>query len=458
LISTESLVGVVQRSLEDLVGPGAGILLAVSGGSDSVGMMHLVRRIAPEMGLELAVAFIDHGLRDGIDAEWELVSSQAGGLGLVAERITVDAQEALQAREGGSIQQWAREARYRELLAAAERSGLAQLATAHTLDDQAETVLLRLLRGTGIDGLGGIPPQRELSPKVRVVRPLLGLRRLDIRAFLEREGVAWVEDPTNEDPRFQRVRVRREILPSLEALQPGTVPRIAALADEARGAARFLDRYLDDEKNFDKLRLGGGLKVSHKTFSDLPRSAWSRIVRSVLRRVRGDLLRIERSHLNPIEELIGSGGSGGPLPLPGDVEAHVYRGTLFVFPGPLPLRPTGSGQPVPAGHGVWNARFAALGAIAEIRGAGLELVEDLEIRARRPGDRLAGSERKLKDLFVERRVPRPYRDFVPVLAAGDRIVACPSLLRCRREGVEVRWLLDDDAPFLDFDFPQTIRS
>jgi tRNA(Ile)-lysidine synthetase-like protein len=164
---------------------------------------------------------------------------------------------------------------------------------------------------------------------------------------------------------------------------------------------------------------------------------------------------VERSHLNQIEQLISRAGSGGPLPLPGDVAVHVYRGALFAFPGPLPERPTGSGQPVAAGHGLWNARFAALGAIAEIRCTRRDLVEDLEVRARRPGDRLEGSERKLKELLSERRVPRPYRDFVPVLAAGDRIVASPSLLRCRREGIDVRWVLDDEAPFLDFDFPQT---
>lgn len=187
-------------------------------------------------------------------------------------------------------------------------------------------------------------------------------------------------------------------------------------------------------------------------------SAWTRLMRLVLRRVRGDLRRVERAHLSPIEDLVRSEGSGGPLPLPGEAEVHVYRGALYAFSGPLPGRPSGSGQPAAAGPGLWNARFAALGAIAEIRAGGPDAVEDLEVRARRPGDRLSGSERKLKELFSERRVPRPYRDFVPVLAAGDRIVACPGLLRCRREGVEVSWLLDDGAPSLDLDFPKTGRS
>lgn len=336
--------------------------------------------------------------------------------------------------------------------------GLACVATGHTLDDQAETVVLRLIRGTGIDGLGGIPPSRELGEGIAVVRPLLGLARADIRGFLGHRDIPWADDPSNDDPRFLRVRVRHELLPALEGLQPGVSQRLAALAAEASGASRFLERYLSDEKLYENLRLADGVKVEHQVFQALPMSAWTRLMRLVLRRVRGDLRRVERAHLSPIEDLVRSEGSGGPLPLPGEAEVHVYRGALYAFSGPLPGRPSGSGQPAAAGPGLWNARFAALGAIAEIRAGGPDAVEDLEVRARRPGDRLSGSERKLKELFSERRVPRPYRDFVPVLAAGDRIVACPGLLRCRREGVEVSWLLDDGAPSLDLDFPKTGRS
>jgi tRNA(Ile)-lysidine synthetase-like protein len=227
------------------------------------------------------------------------------------------------------------------------------------------------------------------------------------------------------------------------------------LADEAAGVSRFLDDLLSSEKFCENLRLAKGVKVDSQVFERTPRSIWPRLIRLALRRARGDLRRVERAHLNPVEELIRAGGTGGPLPIPGAAEVHVDRGTLLVFPSQPPDRPTGSGQPAVAGSGVWNVRFAALGAIAEIRTSGPELVEDLEVRARRKGDRVYGSRSKFKELLIEHRVPRPYRNFVPVLASGDRIVACPGLLRCRREGVEVSWLLDEEAPYLDIDFPRS---
>jgi tRNA(Ile)-lysidine synthase len=420
----EPLVETAAAALADLAGAGSGLLLAVSGGSDSLGLMLLAQRAAPALGLELAVGFVDHGLRAGTAAEWEVVERAARRLGLRAERAVVPADEAAQGRATASVQQWAREVRYRELTELARRRGLPAVATGHTLDDQAETLLLRLVRGTGVDGLGGMEPTRDLADDVRLIRPLLGLTRDQIRAFLLGQGASWIDDPSN------------------------------ALAAEARGISSFFDSYFESGKVFENLRLARGYKVKHEVFRSLPRSTWTRLVRHVLRRARGDLRRLERTHVAPIEELIASEGAGGPLPLPGDAEVYVHRGSLFVFPGSLPGRPTGSGQATVSGPGRWTARFAALGAIAEIRAPSPELVEDLEVRARRPGDRVLGSERKLKELLSEHRVPGPYRDQIPVLASGDRIVACPALLRSRREGVEVSWLLDDSAPFLDIDFPR----
>jgi tRNA(Ile)-lysidine synthase len=453
-LKARPLVDRVAERLADLIEPGAGVLVAVSGGADSIALLHLMHRAAAERHLELAVGFVDHGLREETAGEWEAVRLQSADLGLRAERLVIPDEEVERSRNSASIQQWARDARYRELTELARRQGLRYVATGHTRDDQAETVLLRLVRGTGIDGLGGMPVKRELSPGFELVRPLLGISRAEIRDWLEREEIQWVEDPSNEEPRFMRVRVRKEVLPLLDSLQPGVVERLSALAGEARGVSAFLGRYLSEEKLYKNLRLNDGVKVDCQVFEQVPDSLWTRLARAALERSRGDLRRIERAHLEPIIRLIAERGSGGPLPVPGDCEVHVDRGTLFVFPRPLPGRPTGSGQPAAAGAGVWNARFAALGAIAEIRAAGPELIGELEVRARLPGDRILHSERKLKELLGDRRVPRPYRDFVPVLAAGGRVVACPALLPCRQEGVEVSWLLDDQSPFLDIDFPK----
>jgi tRNA(Ile)-lysidine synthase len=409
-----------------------------------------------DAGGALTVGFVDHGLRD-VSAEWALVAETTGALDISAVRLAIPAEEATAARAEGSVQAWARDARYRVLAALATELGAELVATAHTRDDQAETFLLRLLRGAGLDGLGGIPPRRPLRGGVTVVRPMLAVGREQIRTALLAIGARWVEDPGNADPRFARTRVRHELIPLLERLQPGAAERIAAATAELREAAGYLSGAVEGEGTIVPLRLAGGVRADVKVFAALPRALWGRLIRHALRAVRGDLRSIDRSHYDLLLGLLADKKSTSRIPLPGGAVAYVYRGSLLAFPRPLPPRPTGSGQPVAAGPRLWRARFAALGAVAEIEitpgATSAPHVADLELRARRPGDRLLGSSKKLKEILLEGGVPRPYRDFVPVLALGDDIVSCPGHLPSCADGLVVRWLLDDGAPFLDLDFP-----
>jgi len=458
-------LGPAFAALRTLI-PGSGrpVVLAVSGGSDSMGLMHVAAAWgAQDAGGEgaLTVGFVDHGLRD-VEAEWELVAKAAQALGLETTRLPLPRDEAAAAREGGSVQAWAREARYRALSTLAIEKGAAAIATGHTRDDQAETFLMRLLRGAGLDGLGGIPPRRELRDGVAIVRPLLVLGRDEIRAALGALEIPWAEDPSNADARYMRTRIRRELLPLMEQLQPRAAARIAATAAELRGAAAYLSSTVEGEGTLVPLRLAGGVRADAKVFASLPRALWGRFIRHALRAVRGDLQRVDRGHYDLILQLLADRKSTSRIPLPGGAVAYVYRGSLLAFPRSLPQRPTGAGQPVAAGAHLWRARFAALGAVAEIEAAptapGAIRIADLELRARRPGDRIMGSSTKLKQLLLEGGVPRPYRDFVPVLAFGEEIVSCPGHLPSRIEGFTVRWLLDDAAPFLDLDFPLRDRG
>lgn len=438
---------IIHRRLAELAPAQTGVLLAVSGGSDSMGLMHLAAGAGEGAGLRLVVGFVDHGLRSGIDEEWDLVRRSAGELGIEARRLTAVPPGEEGARD--SLQQWAREARYGLLLGLARSLGFGALATAHTRDDQAETVLLRLLRGAGIDGLAAIPPRREVDG-IAVIRPLLDLDRARIRRWLEDRGVPWVEDPSNEDPRFERVRVRQELLPLLQGWHPGLVERLAVLAAECRETGEFFDGICEAGGSLRRLRLGGGAAAD---LSEMPAALRPRLVRALLRRVRGDLRGIDRVHVEGLVELAVRGASTAEIPLPGGAVAHVHDGTIFSFSAPLAPRPSGSGQPVASGPGAWKVRFSALGALAEIEAESGADVARLELRARRPGDRLFGSERRLKQILVEARVPRPYRNFVPVLAGPEGVVACPGILPCRQPGLAIRWMLDDNAPFLDVDFP-----
>ena len=442
-----------QKRLKELLPPGAGLLLAVSGGSDSMGLFHLAASLRNTMGLGIVVGFVDHGLRKGVDEEFALVADLAERLGVPVVKRAISKADAVKAAESGSIQSWARERRYALLLDIARENALTAIATGHTLDDQAETVMLRILRGCGIDGLQGILPCRPLSDDVLLIRPMLDLKRGEIRAYLAENGIPFADDPSNDNDRFSRVRVRKTLLPLMEAFQPGAARRVAAVADDAAQAVSFIEsNYLTSKNAFKPLRLGGGLKVPYHVFERLPRGMWGRVIRKALREVKGDLLRYERCHIAPIEPHIAKRSSTGALPLPGDTEAYVSRGDLLVFPAPRPASPTGAGLPIAIGSGRWNLKFAGLGALAEVTAPEFSYVEGIEMRTRRPGDRIFGSSKRFKEVLIRSRVPRPYRDFVPVLALNDEIISCPGFLPSRKVELEVSWFFDDHAPFLDIDF------
>jgi tRNA(Ile)-lysidine synthase len=214
----------------------AAIVLAVSGGPDSTAMLHGSAALAPERGWRLTVAHLDHGLRDTSASEAAGVASTAAGLGLPVEVRRVEV-AALATAEHRSQEDAGRQARYRFLEQVAAGLGPeALVATAHTADDAAETVLLRLARGTGLRGLRGIPVRRG-----RIVRPLLHARRAPLRAALDEAGIAYLSDPSNEDLAHARNRVRAELLPALERLNPAVVEALTRFGRLAADDDDLLD-------------------------------------------------------------------------------------------------------------------------------------------------------------------------------------------------------------------------
>lgn len=212
------------------------IALAVSGGSDSIALMHLGqdwtgRRAAAGLAApDLIVLTVDHGLRVGATADAAFVLGEATALGLPAEVLTIQ-----QPAPTTGIQAWAREARYGALIAAARRHGCTAVATGHTRDDQAETVLMRLARGSGVDGLAAMAKVSHRDG-VAILRPLLGMARADLRGWLMAHGHPWREDPSNADPRFERVRLRQT---GRQILGDQALARVAARAARARDALEW---------------------------------------------------------------------------------------------------------------------------------------------------------------------------------------------------------------------------
>ncbi|MEO0429368.1 MAG: tRNA lysidine(34) synthetase TilS [Pseudomonadota bacterium] len=229
--------GTLERAIAtlDRLAPGGTLGLAVSGGSDSLALLHLAARWAAARGRAVAVATIDHGLRGAAAAEAAAVTRQARRLGLPHQVLAGDS------RGRGNLQGRAREARYAALAGWAASAGLGAVATAHTEDDQAETVLMRLARGAGVDGLAGISETRHRAgpPPLKVIRPLLGQSRAALRVWLAGQGIGWIEDPTNADPAFDRTRART----ALAALAPLGIsaPALAATAGRMRASLGVLD-------------------------------------------------------------------------------------------------------------------------------------------------------------------------------------------------------------------------
>jgi tRNA(Ile)-lysidine synthase len=229
----------VSRDEADLLFTGLeqarGIVLAVSGGPDSACLMHLVAAWR-ETGRRppVTVATVDHGLRAGSAREARRVGAWAKAAGLPHRVLTWSGE-----KPTSRIQETAREMRYRLLGELAQKLGASHVVTGHTLDDQAETVLMRLMHGTGIGGLGGMWPEIQRDG-VTVARPLLGLRKARLVATCEAAGWPFLSDPSNADPRFARARLRGEVLPVLQ--REGLTPeRLAALAARARRAEEALE-------------------------------------------------------------------------------------------------------------------------------------------------------------------------------------------------------------------------
>lgn len=451
------LVAEVSRALEALP-TGAGALVAISGGPDSTALAHLVAEARPD--LKLSLGHVRHGLRDDT-ADLDAVRDHAHALGLPLRTAEV---HVLRGRQGPEAA--ARDARYAALRRLAREADAGWILLGHTADDQAETLLLRIARGTGISGLAGMAALRG-----DLVRPLLRLRRSDIRRFVTLAELRTVEDPTNRDPAIRRVRARHSVLPAFEALAPDAVGALARLADLARVDADYLEAEAARAALTAVRSYGPARAITTDALACLDAALAPRVVRRLLAAVRGTPMAVTAAHIHAVLALqpgqavdlpgatvtLGGGWLAAvphklpesvivPLAVPGttawapaDVDIVVVAGRASGAQPHLPLgrqRATGFApeQALPPG-GDPTLGHAVLG--------GLEGDEDdgatpstshagpveLVVRSRRPGDRVrrrAGTQ-KLQDLFVDAGIPRAVRDLVPVVALGERLLWVPGV-------------------------------
>jgi tRNA(Ile)-lysidine synthase len=311
------------------------LLVAVSGGIDSVALAHALRAISQRCGLELAIGHVNHGLRGAeSDADQALVEALAAQLGLRAlvERVAPGALRAGgPSRDRPTLQEAARELRYAALRRMADAAGAQHVVTAHTLDDQAETVLLRILRGTGPDGLGAIP---ERSPDGRIVRPLLAVSRAEIERFAAARGLVWREDASNASPAYARNRLRSDWLPGLaRSFNPRLLRALADLAEAQRRDSEWIEAQVEREAGERLAIEDGWLRIEATGWRDLPEALSRRVARRALVACGAARL-VSRRHLERMDAFLRHGLPGRAIELPGGLRLVRDRAGLRL--GPVP--------------------------------------------------------------------------------------------------------------------------
>jgi tRNA(Ile)-lysidine synthase len=312
---------------------GRSVLVAVSGGIDSCALAHLLHELHEPERLKLSIGHVNHGLRgEESEADEAAVRGLAAGLGLPVRAARIDP-ERLRAgrssRERSTLQEAARILRYRALRDLARGLGASRIATAHTADDQVETVLLRLLRGTGPDGLGGIP---ERSPDGQIVRPLLRVPRSEIERFARERGLRWREDASNEQLHYARNRLRRQWLPGLARdFNPRLLRAIGDLAEAQREDSAWIATQVEREAASRFAPDGRWLRIEAKDWEALPEALARRLARWALVRC-GAGRYVSRVHLERMLAFLRSGRCGSTIELPGGLRLERGRSGFRLGP------------------------------------------------------------------------------------------------------------------------------
>jgi tRNA(Ile)-lysidine synthase len=392
----------VLRTIRErnLVVRGDRLLVAVSGGPDSTALLHGLAKVAPRLGITLMAACVDHGLRPESAGEAREVSRRCRNLGIACEILEVDVNRARKAHV--STQEAARNARLAALEDAADRLGCTKIALGHTADDQAETVLFRIVRGTGLAGLAGIPYQRG-----RFIRPLLDARRAEILSYLAKRKIAFFTDPSNANRRYARSRIRHDILPALAGENPRVVDALLALAREAEQSGPGIWRKT----------LPSELYLPRPTVHAVDR--WMREGNGTrTMTVRNGELAVGYGKVSWTPGKPGQ--SLRTKPQAGEDQLVQGAGRFRIFEPPafgLEITPACTG-PWPGGN---SACFDTV-----------KLAWPLCARALRPGDRMAPrggrGTRKLSDLLIDAKIPRQERSMLPALCdAAGVILYVPGL-------------------------------
>jgi tRNA(Ile)-lysidine synthase len=430
----QSFDQVARKTITDqaMLKTGDSVVVAVSGGPDSVALLSLLVELQSELDLSLHVWHLNHLLRPEAAREADWVKRLAADLGLDCSVDVADVKN--YGRERGlSVQEAGRETRYRLLGEVARRIGAGKIALGHHADDSAETFFINLLRGTGPAGLAGIPPTAG-----QVVRPLINCRRDWIVAYLAAKGIEYLRDPSNLDRGYRRNRIRLDLMPVLTAINPSAVERMLVTMGLLRDDEAWLGNRTRQSFNLIAARQAGEVSLPLEFLRRSLPALGRRVVRLALSELYGSEKALDYPLIESI--MVETVRRGGEVNLPKGGKAITVADRLVVY---LPGPPLSGGTIGPQGgaieidRGRLSVTIAPVGEAPGTARPGLlwadadKVVWPLEVRSWRPADQFQPlgmtGHKKMSDFFIDSKVPRHRRSRIPILADQEKIVAVGDL-------------------------------
>jgi tRNA(Ile)-lysidine synthase len=426
----------------ELAKEGDTVIAAVSGGPDSVCLLHALYLLSGRLGIKLHAIHINHMLRGcESDADERYTTGLCRKLGIPLHAVPADVGE-LSRRRGLSLEEAGREARYAEFEKYAAQTGAAAVAVAHNRNDQAETVLMHILRGSGLSGLSGMEYRRG-----RIIRPLLEIDRTEIDEYCREHGLEPRTDSTNLEDEFTRNRVRLNLIPYIDSnFDTDITGSLCRLSRLAGLDGDYLEKCAGEEYGACLEESGGGfIRLKLDALRRLHPAILGRVLRLALHKLTGSLKGIESIHVDILSDMILKGVTGPVVQLPRNIRAGIFYGVLKIYldTEKKPARSFSRRIEVP---GLTAADELACLVKAEVLESPSEvakygklrynsmvqlfdyalLKEGINIRNRAAGDIIkpykSGGTKKLKEFFIDSKIPRDIRDEIPVVAIGNEIV------------------------------------